>query len=103
MLFLRLYFVLLWSQEMEQERLAREAEEAEKAERMKRIKEQFIDPNNQWEKDKTDILNMAMLEKAKEQQTTEGGAAAGVSKAGVPQDSAVVENDQAKKSVSKIP
>jgi mannan polymerase II complex ANP1 subunit len=54
-------------QEMEQERLARESEEKERAERMKKIKEQFTDPNSQWEKDKSDIQNMAMQEKAKEQ------------------------------------
>lgn len=52
---------------MKQERLARESEEKERAERMKKIKEQFTDPNSQWEKDKTDIQNMAMQEKAKEQ------------------------------------
>jgi mannan polymerase II complex ANP1 subunit len=52
-------------QEMEQERLARESEEKERAERMKKIKEQFTDPNSQWEKDKSDIQDMA--EKAKEQ------------------------------------
>lgn len=57
-------------QEMEQERLIRENEEKEKAERAKKIKEQFDDPNSQWEKDKTDIQSMAMLEKAKEQQAT---------------------------------
>lgn len=98
---LRCYFILLSPQEMEQERLAREGEEKEKAERMKKIKEQFVDPNNQWEKDKTDIQNMAMLEKAKDQQVTEGAAAAGVSKPGAPQDGMAVENDQAKKAVSK--
>jgi len=98
-LFLRHYLLLLWPQEMEQERLAREAEEKEKAERMKKIKEQFIDPNNQWEKDKTDIQNMAMLEKAKDQQIAEGAAAAGVSKPGAPQDGTAVVNDQAKKAV----
>src|SRR5277367_4725733 len=54
-------------QEMEQERLAREDEEKERAERMKKIKEQFADPNSQWEKDKTDIQNMATQEKTKEQ------------------------------------
>lgn len=42
-------------EEMEQERLNREKEEKERAERAKKIKEEFIDPNSQWEKDKTDI------------------------------------------------
>lgn len=55
---------------MEQERIARENEEKERAERMKKIKEQFTDPNSQWEKDKTDIQNLAMQEKAKEQLAT---------------------------------
>ena len=51
---------------MEQERQARETEEKERSERMKKIKDQFADPNSQWEKDKTDIQNEAMAEKAKE-------------------------------------
>ena len=69
-------------QEMEQERLARESEEKERAERMKKIKEQFTDPNSQWEKDKTDIQNMAMQEK-----TTEQIAAREDSKASSPESS----------------
>ncbi|TVY38451.1 Mannan polymerase II complex ANP1 subunit [Lachnellula subtilissima] len=50
-------------EEMEQERQAREQEEKDRVERMKKIKDQFADPNNQWEKDKTDIQNEAMKEK----------------------------------------
>jgi mannan polymerase II complex ANP1 subunit len=53
---------------MEQERKAREQEEKERAERMKKIKDQFADPNGQWEKDKSDIQSEAMKEKAKEQE-----------------------------------
>jgi len=56
---------------MEQERIARDQEEKERVERMKKIKDQFADPNGQWEKDKTDIQNEAMKEKAKEEYTTE--------------------------------
>jgi mannan polymerase II complex ANP1 subunit len=52
---------------MDQERQARENEEKERVERMKKIKEQFADPRSQWEKDKTDIQNIAMQEKGKEQ------------------------------------
>lgn len=59
---------------MERERLLRENEEKEQAETAKKIKEQFDDPNSQWERDKTDIQNLAMLEKAKEQQESEGAA-----------------------------
>lgn len=56
---------------MEQERQAREQEEKDRVERMKKIKDQFADPNNQWEKDKTDIQNEAMKEKkAKEDAET---------------------------------
>jgi mannan polymerase II complex ANP1 subunit len=57
---------------MEQERQARENEEKERAERMKKIKEQFTDPRNQWEKDKTDIQNIAIQEKGKEQSSRTG-------------------------------
>ncbi|EHL00144.1 hypothetical protein M7I_3909 [Glarea lozoyensis 74030] len=49
--------------EMEEERKAREKEEQDKADRMKKIKDQFADPNSQWEKDKTDIQNEALREK----------------------------------------
>ena len=44
---------------MEQERLAKEAEEKEKAEREKKIKDAFDDTNTQWQKDKTEIQNLA--------------------------------------------
>jgi len=49
---------------MEQERIAREEEEKEKAEKVKKIKEQFGDPNSQWEKDKTEMQNIALKDKA---------------------------------------
>jgi mannan polymerase II complex ANP1 subunit len=39
-------------QEMEEERNSRAQEEKEREERMKKIKEEFKDPNSQWEKDK---------------------------------------------------
>jgi len=55
---------------MEQERQAREQEEIERVERMKKIKDQFADPNSQWEKDKTDIQNEALKEK-KEKENAE--------------------------------
>lgn len=48
---------------MEQERLAREQEEKEKAEKLKEIKEQFGDTNSQWEKDKTEMQNIALKDK----------------------------------------
>lgn len=46
-------------EEMEQERLNRENEERERADRMKKIKEEFNDPNSQWEKDKSDIEGLS--------------------------------------------
>jgi mannan polymerase II complex ANP1 subunit len=58
-------------QEMEQERQARENEEKERAERMKKIKEQFADPNSEWENDKTDIQKIAMQEKERGQLSEE--------------------------------
>lgn len=61
-------------QEMEEERKAREKEEQDKVERMKKIKDQFVDPNSQWEKDKTDIQNAVMKEK-KENERKEAAAA----------------------------
>ncbi|KAH8602113.1 Anp1-domain-containing protein [Bisporella sp. PMI_857] len=52
-------------EEMEKERIAREKDEKEKAERMQKIKDQFDDPNGQWEKDKADIQNEAIKIKEK--------------------------------------
>ena len=49
-------------EEMEQERKAREKEERERAERMKKIKDEFNDPNSQWEKDKTEIQEITQKE-----------------------------------------
>jgi mannan polymerase II complex ANP1 subunit len=48
---------------MERDRQAREKEEKEKAEKVKKIKEQFSDTNSQWEKDKTEMQNIALGEK----------------------------------------
>jgi mannan polymerase II complex ANP1 subunit len=67
---------------MEQERLAREAEEKEKVERAKKIKEQYVDTNAQWEKDKNDFQDLAMQEKAKEQQGATNDEVAGQRLAG---------------------
>jgi len=67
-------------EEMEKERVAHEAEEKERADRMKKIKDQFADPNSQWEKDKTDIQNEALKEK-KEKEKAEAAAAEATSKA----------------------
>jgi hypothetical protein len=50
-------------QEMEEERNARAQEEREREERMKKIKEEFKDPNSQWEKDKAGIAEKTRQEK----------------------------------------
>ena len=49
-------------EEMEQERKNREKEEKERADRMKKIKDEFNEPNNQWEKDKTELKHIAAKE-----------------------------------------
>ena len=49
-------------EEMEQERKNREKEEKERAERMKKIKDEFNEPNKQWEKDKTELKDIAAKE-----------------------------------------
>lgn len=58
---------------MEKERLAREKEEQEKAERARKLKEEFGDPNNQWEQDKTDMKKLAQQDDRK---AADGGAGA---------------------------
>ena len=50
---------------MEQERLAKEAEEKAKADKEKKIKEEFVDNSAEWEKDKTEIQNLAKEESQK--------------------------------------
>lgn len=49
-------------EEMEQERKNREKEEKERADRMKKIKDEFNEPNNQWEKDKSELQDIAAKE-----------------------------------------
>ncbi|KAL8705175.1 MAG: hypothetical protein Q9201_001712 [Fulgogasparrea decipioides] len=49
-------------EEMEQERKNREREEKERTERAKKIKEEFNDPNSQWEKDKSGIEGISQKE-----------------------------------------
>ena len=61
---------------MEQERLAREKEEQDRMERTKKIKDQFKDQTSQWEKDKNDIQDLALKEKAKELAKAKGLKAA---------------------------
>lgn len=46
-------------------------EEKERAEKAKKIKEQFDDPNQQWEKDKTDLEALAKEAEAKEAEAAE--------------------------------
>ncbi|KAI9842634.1 MAG: Mannan polymerase II complex anp1 subunit [Sclerophora amabilis] len=63
-------------EEMEQQRIAREKEEKDRAERANRIKDQYTDPKSDWEKDKSDIQNMALNDakqvKASLEEQTEG-------------------------------
>ena len=54
------------SQQMERERLAAEQVEKEKAEKAKKLKESFGDATGQWEKDKSDLQNIALEEQKKE-------------------------------------
>ena len=52
-------------EEMEQERQNREREEKERAERIKKIKDEFHEPNTQWEKDKSEVKGIAQKEEEK--------------------------------------
>lgn len=57
-------------EEMEQERLANEAKAKVEADKLAQVKENFDDPNAQWEKDKASIEDMA----AKDKKEAEVGA-----------------------------
>ena len=59
-------------EEMENERKKKEEEEKAKADRIKKVKDQFSDPNGQWEKDKAEIKNGAIDEKASVDEKTQG-------------------------------
>ena len=52
---------------MEQERLAREKEENDKAEQAEKLKESFGDASSQWEKDKSEMQNIAGQDKKTDQ------------------------------------
>ncbi|KAK3323544.1 mannan polymerase II complex ANP1 subunit [Cercophora scortea] len=67
-------------EQMEQEKLAREAEEKEKAEKAKKMKESFGDATSQWEKDKTEMQNIALQEKKKKPDTPGGSTEGKASK-----------------------
>ena len=52
-------------EEMAQEQKNREKEEMERADRVKKIKDEFKEPNNQWENDKSEIQSIVLKEEAK--------------------------------------
>ena len=54
-------------EEMEREKKTREKEEIARQERMKKVKEEFNEPNSQWEKDKSELQNIAKKEEAAKQ------------------------------------
>lgn len=57
---------------MEQERLAREVADKEQAEKTKKMKESFGDATSQWEKDKSEMQNIALQEKKKQPAEVKG-------------------------------
>lgn len=96
-------------QEMEEERKSRAKEEKERDERMKKIKEEFKDPNNQWEKDKASILATKNKEekegqekaKAKEAEQAKEEKEASPKKAGDSTDPAAKDDTQKPSSEEK--
>jgi mannan polymerase II complex ANP1 subunit len=86
---------------MEQERLAQEKAEKEKAEKTKKMKESFNDPTSQWEKDKTEMQNIAFQDN-KKKKSSDGGAQDKLEKpAGVRQPVDKERADSAGKIVAK--
>jgi mannan polymerase II complex ANP1 subunit len=64
---------LIHMEEMERERKEREQLEKEKLENVKKLKEEFQDPDSQWEKDK-----VAIAEKTREEEQEKQAKAAGL-------------------------
>ena len=62
---------------MKREQLAQEQAEKEKAEKAQKLKESFGDATGQWEKDKSELQNIAVQEKKKD---SAAAAAAAVAK-----------------------
>jgi mannan polymerase II complex ANP1 subunit len=62
---------------MKREQLAQEQAEKEKAEMAQKLKESFGDTTGQWEKDKSELQNIALQEKKKD---AAAAAAAAVAK-----------------------
>jgi mannan polymerase II complex ANP1 subunit len=62
---------------MERERIAQEAEEKERGAKAKKIEEEFGDSKGQWEKDKSEMQNLALKEKVGGDAVAGEGAAAG--------------------------
>jgi mannan polymerase II complex ANP1 subunit len=61
---------------MKAEREEKERLDKERLLRGEKIKDQFADPNGQWEKDKADIQNEAIKEKANAEKAAKNQAAA---------------------------
>lgn len=88
--------------EMAQEQQNREKEEKERAERMKKIKEEFKEPNKEWEKDKNELQSMAEKEKnSREEKIVHIGNEQGPS-ALAPKESAAAGADAAKDGAEKL-
>ena len=58
-------------EEMEQERKQKEAEEKQNEEKIAKIKDQFDDASKQWDKDKSDIQNLAKDQSEKKEHAEE--------------------------------
>ncbi|KAK3944821.1 putative mannan polymerase [Diplogelasinospora grovesii] len=81
-------------EEMEREKQAKEAEEREQAEKVKKMKETFGDANGQWEKDKTEMQNIAQQEKKKD--SSEGSTKDKQEKLIIAEAAASVEKEKSK-------
>lgn len=64
-------------EEMEHDRQKREKEEAEKQARLKNVKDEFTEPNAQWEKDKGELQDRIKKEDEKAKQVNPKGDEAG--------------------------
>jgi len=67
-------------EEMENERKAREEEEKKKQDRLDKIQSQFDDTASQWEKDKSDILDMSTKDTEDKKESVKAAEDSGSSK-----------------------
>lgn len=87
-------------EEMDREKKARDKEEQERQDRAKKIQNEFNEPDSQWEKDKSELQNIAKSE-AEKKKSEKGAIGDESGPISPPKDSTNPDDISAKKSAGK--